>query len=176
MEPYNKNLKSKEYRYFFGYKDSTLMKISLTRTSIDHHGRMTKHEHVGFYHDPNDNEDYKKDPNWKAADDAEKKLIYDAYKMYGRNFNAAPKEIKTAVQLANMDNRNNFFCEGVVYRIDFVRDNFRTKKKEVIVNEITPVPPGDAFCWYANEHWFIANELDEMFNVFLLKHWRKWPN
>ena len=134
-------------------------------------GRITKHEHIGFF--PKDQ--IQNEPN---HDPDKKSEFMKTVGLFDRGFNGYPHQILKGFLSAAKEAgivRQPVFVEGVTYRIDFSRDNLCGPTNNMI-SEVTPVAPGDAFCFYANEHWFVAYHIHEGFLHFMNKHWEKWPN
>ena len=165
VEPYNEELRKNEFRAFFLFKNSQLFKSSIIRTSLGEDGRITKHEHLGFL---------KKEPNSNAESAQFKRTVG----LWVRGFNGYPNTILKGFQRGakTAGIRQPIFFEGVTYRVDFSRDKVCGPPTQNWISEVTPVAPGDSFCFYANEHWFVAYHIHEGFLHFMNKYWGNWPN
>ena len=169
IEPLVHELRDNEYRFFFSYTNGILQKQSCCRTKYNPDGTMTKFEHVGFY------SDVEFEPNYYLENGEVDQAIHANAMLFHRKITGFPEKFVKSVLTVAEEEKAVFFMEGLVYRLDmcrYVKDN----RVYQFVNEVTLCPPGDAFCYYGNSHWFVANNFHNSFVHFMTKWWRKWPN
>ena len=176
VEPLIHAVRDKEYRFFFAFVKGSLTKLSCCRTKYSNDGSLVKYEHVGhykiadfepgyFFIDPEDN---------KKKVDSE---VHDSFHFFNRHITGYPEKFKEAVQKVEEEQRAVFFVEGLAYRFDLCRYKLDDDKTvDMFLNEVTLCPPGDAFCYDGNAHWFVAVRLHDVFLRYMSVWWRKWPN
>ena len=158
---------------FFVWKEGGMKKLSLVRTTYETTGDdedigcITTHEHVGRSINLDEEPAHKQ----YIQVEAELKRIKKTYQLYHRNIHTTPA-FPTEISNALSADKEPWLVEGVIYRVDFSRNAFKTGRVCPTVNEITLAPPGSMFANTINFHWFVSARLEEAFCHFLEKHWK----